>query len=50
MPKHNEAQKIQTLKKARVPLIVWMIMIGFVALSILSTSAFTIGQHLKIFF
>lgn len=47
MPKQTEEQKIQTLKQVRMPLIIWMVMIGFVALYVLSTSAFAIGEHAR---
>lgn len=47
MPKQTEEQKILTLKQVRMPLIIWMIMIGFVALYVLSTSAFAVGEHVR---
>lgn len=47
MPHQTEAQKIDILRKARGPLIVWMVMIGFVAIYVLSTSAFAISDRAR---
>lgn len=49
MPKLTEKQKVQTLKQVRMPLIIWMVMIGFVALYVLSTSAFAVGEHTQVY-
>lgn len=48
MSNQNETQRIDTLRKARGPLIVWLIMIGFVSMYVLSTSAFTTSARFSL--